>query len=221
MDMQGLVTEKDYTDAINLCKARAYHYQSIGWTQFAREDLISAGYEGICIAAQRFDPSKGTVKATKFTSYAYFWIEKYIREFIAKNKSIVSGSLSDCWCGRVPYAQSIDQYTNDNDSAGPDHNAWLSDHSNACSTIEQNELRQQQADLLAEMFSELHEIERTVLMLRMGIGTIDSQPLTIRDLAEAMDMSIGKVHSIVRAAQAKFDMIKTKYHQRANQLFEA
>ena len=44
-------------------------------------DLIQSGNEGLCTAAQRYDPAKGT----KFSSYAYFWIRKMVLASIPQN----------------------------------------------------------------------------------------------------------------------------------------
>lgn len=46
------------------------------WSAVPLEDLISAAYEGLVIAARRFDPKLGL----KFTTYAAGWIHRVIRD---------------------------------------------------------------------------------------------------------------------------------------------
>ncbi len=56
--------------------AKQYHIKSL-----ALSDLVSAGNEGLIIAAKRFDPSKGF----KFISYAVWWIRQSILKYINEN----------------------------------------------------------------------------------------------------------------------------------------
>jgi RNA polymerase primary sigma factor len=56
--------------------AKQYHIKSLSLS-----DLVSAGNEGLIIAAKRFDPSKGF----KFISYAVWWIRQSILKYINEN----------------------------------------------------------------------------------------------------------------------------------------
>lgn len=212
---QPIITEKDMADAINLCEATVTKYQQLGWTQFTRDELISAGYEGICEATVLFDPNKGTVKRTKFTSYAYFWIRKYIQEYIAKNKTMASGSISECYRGDVGYTQSIDAYATNPDTGGIDHLGYLACDSENIEEILSNQcLEQERKDLLAEMFSELSFEQSLVYKLYNGIGTVDGEPMTIREIASAMECSIGKVHGLIKSVTEELPSLQAKYAER-------
>lgn len=54
------------------------------------EDLVNEGNIGLINAANKFDPHKGW----KFISYAVWWIQKSILEYINKNSSMISMPLN-------------------------------------------------------------------------------------------------------------------------------
>ncbi len=58
-------------------------YQTKG---IKKQDLMQEGYLGLIEAAKRYDPSTGV----QFTSYASWWIRKYIREYIIRYGQTVS-----------------------------------------------------------------------------------------------------------------------------------
>jgi RNA polymerase sigma factor (sigma-70 family) len=59
--------------------ARRSKWQTaIAITSMTEEDLVSAGYLGLIKAGEKFDETKGT----KFSTYAVYWIENYIRREI-------------------------------------------------------------------------------------------------------------------------------------------
>lgn len=49
-----------------------------------RKDLIQEGFMGLCLAAQRFDPTQGT----KFITYAYHYVRGRCRYFVSRNAII-------------------------------------------------------------------------------------------------------------------------------------
>lgn len=54
-------------------------------TGISLDDLIQAGTEGIIVAAKKFDPNHGT----KFITYATFWIQAKINDFVRRNFNLV------------------------------------------------------------------------------------------------------------------------------------
>lgn len=58
-------------------------YQTKG---IKKQDLMQEGYLGLIEAAKRYDPCIGV----QFTSYASWWIRKYIREYIIRYGQTVS-----------------------------------------------------------------------------------------------------------------------------------
>jgi RNA polymerase sigma factor (sigma-70 family) len=210
--MNDNITSADLKEAMNIAKARAYHYQSIGWTMFSREELVSAANEGICEAMVRFEPTKGTVKDTKFTSYAYFWIEKYLKEYITKNKTMLNGTGGELWSGQVPYTRSIDALDcSDSNTAGSDHKDWLGTNVLPSSSIEASERSKNVSNLIAKIFMELDSLDRLCIQLHLGIGTIDSMPLSIRAIARQTCMTRTIVEQRLANAYAKMQECKCKY----------
>jgi RNA polymerase primary sigma factor len=53
---------------------------------YSLDDLISSGNEGLIIAAQKFDYTKGN----RFTSYAVWWIRSKILTFLSEHRNFIS-----------------------------------------------------------------------------------------------------------------------------------
>lgn len=213
--MNKYVTEADLRNAINMAKARVFHYQQIGWTMFSKDDLLSAANEGIAEALVRFEPSKGSVKETKFTSYAYFWIEKYLKEYITHNKTLLAGTSFELWTGAVPYAMSIDAYDDpDRDDASSDHKDWLGTSVSASANIEAIQRQKDINALLGQLFMHLEPAERLVMQLSLGIGTVYHEPMTIPEIAKATKQTKAAVELLMHNATMKMQDAKTKYKRR-------
>lgn len=54
-------------------------------------DLIGEGNLGIVHALQKYDPDK----ATRFATYASFWIRTYLTRYVRRNRSMVSSAIHD------------------------------------------------------------------------------------------------------------------------------
>lgn len=51
------------------------------YTSIPRDDLFQAACEGLCVAAQSYDPEKSTA----FSSYAFPWVKKYVLREMNQN----------------------------------------------------------------------------------------------------------------------------------------
>jgi RNA polymerase sigma factor (sigma-70 family) len=207
------VSMQDIDDTMNLAKARVFHYQQQGWTMFSKDELLSAAYEGISEAIIRFDPNKGSVKQTKFSSYAYFWIEKYIMEYITNNKSTLSGTAAEKWSGRLPYAESIEALDDrQSNRMGQDHYAWLG-FTDQRYSIDSKEAIEGMKNLFTKLFKELEPQERLCMQLSIGIGTISGAPMRVTEIARMTRMKTIEVTEILQVAMSKLQASSKKYER--------
>lgn len=183
----SIVSNEELMNAMSYAKARVWAHLSNGsWQMINRSDLLSAAYEGVTEALHRFEPKRGGVQETKFTSYAHFWIEKYIKEFIARNRTIVSSSLSDSFRGLTPYAYSID--IQDDDAPSQDHQIGLKQ--DCVDLVEQSECNQAKSKLVKLFLKKLDsDFDRTCLQLHFGIQTIDNKAKNIKEIAKLTQVS--------------------------------
>lgn len=192
------VSVKELTDAENLARARVFYFRSIGWYQFSTEELLSTAMAAVSEAICRFNPQLGTVKDTKFTSYAYFWIDKYLKEYITRNKTMLSGSLNEHWNNEIPYTQSYDAMQSDSDSPGIDHIQGIRDNEETAEEkmiSDDNKLRIH--ELVQTMLSTLDPVKSTCYKLSFGIGTISGEPMQPREIAKSLCMPIDEVLNVL------------------------
>jgi len=59
---------------------RLVHWMSrkYSWSDAEYEELVSSGMEGLLVAKERFDPSKGY----KFVTYATWWVRSYVQKAV-------------------------------------------------------------------------------------------------------------------------------------------
>lgn len=202
------VTRMELQDADNIAKARVNYFRQVGWTQFTPEELLSEARLGISIAIVRFNPARGSVKDTKFTSYAYFWINKYIQEYIARNKSMLSGTLAECWRDEMPYTSSYDQFAADSDTAGLDHMKSLRDISdNIDEQLDKVAIQSRCKRMFGMVMQMLDPMESLVFKLNNGIGTISGEPMQIREIARSTEISAARVEDILNSVREKLHTI--------------
>ena len=188
------VSYSEIKDAEDLARARVHYFRSLGWYQFSTEELFAEACYGISEAICRFNPGLGTVKDTKFTSYAYFWIDKRIQEYIARNKTMLSGNLSELWTNEVPYTQSFDAIAENPDNGGIDHIYGIRDNDdNAEESMIHADVSESIKNLVAELMSMLDPFESTCYRLSFGIGTVSGEPMQPKEIAKSMNTTIEEV----------------------------
>lgn len=55
-----------------------------------RDDLESSGYVGLMIALRNFDPVKARARGTRFSTYAYWWIRRYMLRQVIHDQLLIS-----------------------------------------------------------------------------------------------------------------------------------
>ena len=69
------MNEVNIQDHIALCHWIARRYV---WSKASYEDMVSSGMEGLAVAKERFDPSKGF----KFVTYATWYVRSYVQKVV-------------------------------------------------------------------------------------------------------------------------------------------
>jgi len=73
-EVEGLIISNlGFVDALAKKRVR-------DWSPVELDDLVQAGCVGLVEAARRYDSERGYEEGTKFTTYAYPWIHKYMVE---------------------------------------------------------------------------------------------------------------------------------------------
>ena len=74
-DCTLITKDEAMTEVAPIVRQLAAKYMGRG---LPREDLMQSGYEGALVAYRKFDPTRGV----KFTTYAYYWVEKYLQRAV-------------------------------------------------------------------------------------------------------------------------------------------
>jgi len=69
------MNEVKIEDYIRLCHWMAHRYR---WSQASMEDMVAGGIEGLAVAKERFDPSRGY----KFITYAHWYVRSYVQKVV-------------------------------------------------------------------------------------------------------------------------------------------
>ena len=69
------MSEVKIEDYIRLCHWMAHRYR---WSKAPMEDMVAGGIEGLAVAKERFDPSRGY----KFITYAHWYVRSYVQKVV-------------------------------------------------------------------------------------------------------------------------------------------
>ena len=156
-------------------------YQTKG---IKKQDLMQEGYLGLIEAAKRYDPCIGV----QFTSYASWWIRKYIREYIIRygqtvslpftNKDIFDHIIEDV--DAVLYEEDGDVIT---------FADCIADDTDTDAQWEQ----EQQFNRLHEVIQGLPTREQNIIRKRYGI---DCDAVPMKEVAKQIGLSYDRVKKI-------------------------
>lgn len=162
--------------------ARKYHQISRG--RYTLDELTSAAYHALCLAAQRFDPSRGFT----FKTYAMSWTECYLRRVHHTSCRVNGGRYRD-WGAVDPVMRRVAWPTDEDGHAldvfpAPEEN------------LDAAMLREQQRALI--LSAHLSPSERLVVA-----GKLDGK--SDADLADALGMSRSGVQAAWKRAKPKIE----------------
>lgn len=213
-DMLYQIGQDDLDNAMRMAQVKAVDFFKKGWgEQFSIEELISSAQMGVCEAMLRFNPTKGTIKHTKFTSYAFFWIRKYLQEYVTQHKTILSGTMGEKYEGLVPGTQSIDALNDkENDGPGQDHMSFMTSNVDIFEDFVEQEQRTQRKILFKQMIAELEPNEMLAYCLRYGIDTVTGLPMRDREIAKAMGIKVADAKALAdKADERMHGELREKY----------
>ncbi len=141
------------------------------------DDLFDEGVRGLMRAAETFDPARA-----KFSTYAVWWIRKYVRDMVADVASFRRKTVSlDAPVGDDDDASRIDFIADDISSDVFDLVA-----------------RRDECDRVAHLLSRLPDRDRRIVELRLGLH--GAQEHTLREISEQMGVSTQRVDILYKKA---------------------
>ena len=152
-----------------------YGFYHDGTGRALEEDLFQEGLHGLFLAARKYDPSRG-----KFSTYAYWWINKYVRN-----------AAKDI-CDRRRKTVSLDASVGNDDEDGDSLLDFCADET---PTAFENVARRDDWAHVAELLRGLTERERRIVELRFGLFGSAEHPL--REIGEEMGISVQRVHILL------------------------
>ena len=161
----------------------AFRYKNMG---VPLEDLQQESLLGLLAAAERYDPEKGA----KFSTYATYWIKKYVIEALEREKkqSLNATSLDsgyDIVFQMAEYPKAIKSY-------------------NLSVPFDKEESRQPPKQPAYELPGELPEQERIVLTYSLF------EKLTLQQIARLMQMTVERVKQLRGKALRRLGSISAK-----------
>lgn len=193
----SIVSKQEWQDAMKLAKTIAIGYQK-KWTNYTIQELYSVGCEGLCEAALRFEPKKGVVQDTKFTTYARPWIVKWVLLYCEYAKHTVSGTPRD-----VSKEFSIDYVTDD--GLDTEHKSWMSSSSdyNSDNEVKKQEHKTELSEILQFLLSKLDSLEIIVVQMYFGINTLNDKAYSVKEIAKELELRVYKAQEILNDALEK------------------
>ena len=147
-------------------------------------DLMQEGYIGLIEAARRYDPTTGV----QFTSYASWWVRKYMRGWMLNNSQIVrlSSKTKDYY---KPLTEDIETPLYEEEGDLIRYADILTDGT----TAETDLIRQEEHQWLRDMIEKLPAREQQIIRQIYGI---DCEAVPMREIAKQMGLSYDRVKKL-------------------------
>ena len=149
----------------------------------AMEDLISEGNLGLIHAFDKFDEKRGY----KFISYAVWWINFYIKDFIEKRKNTEEHEISNDELV-VPVFETAEKVDDDQEPLSA-----FSDMSNE-DDMDEQELNSEYKEIVNKLLDKLDFRERTIIKCCFGLD--DKKPMTLKECGGVLGLSQERVRQV-------------------------
>ena len=186
----GYATQQSWRYAHQYCDT----YANIKQLQ---EELEREGITGICVAADRFDASLGKA----FSTYATYWIRKYIFMYLNKFYKNMHESLDEksgiADDGSSSYDDECCFDADKRDDIDEGVDSIPSGSSSPADSLTRDEI----GDMLAKVLSVLNERERYIINKHFGMD--GGKPMTFKEIGDEMGVTAQRIFSIEKRCIAK------------------
>ena len=178
---------------IKLAFKLAYRYQN----NCDFEDVLSNALLGLQVASERFDFKRGN----QFTTFAFFWIKKYIIMFVKKElKQRTIGTEDD---QDLKFVLSLDSTFQDSDESFHEIASNELENLNEFEALQREDERKFIHQLINDFLS---DSEREILENRY----LNDQQMTFNDLANKMNQKVSKIKLLEKQAFEKLKFLIEK-----------
>lgn len=167
---------------LHLAKLHAKKYDH----KIELNDCISSGLYGATIATDIYiRKSTTTVQPAKLSTYAHFYIKKYIIEYCRNNMTILS-----CGPTKVREALSIAVFEGNRQLNKENGNSEFFDNCSDNAVLTEIEpTKMEEASYASEkLLQGLSTTQKNILVLAFGIATNDGQPLSSKQIAKKLNI---------------------------------
>lgn len=152
------------------------------------DDLLQAAYLGLIVAADKYIDTPYIGRPAKFSTFAYTWIKKYVKEEIRNQNSMYGGHIRDKEAAQ--YIYKIESHVNSENPNDVYDKVSTNDFSEI--KVIEHELKSFERDSRL-LFEPLTKKEKQMLFLAYGIDTPDDTIYSITEIANKMGVSKAKI----------------------------
>lgn len=201
--------DKLIVSVLPMVMAMARKYHNVARGNVLLDDLIQAGNLGACVAADRFvnTPIKKGKKEAKFSTVAYMWIFKYIRDEAWAGATVFGGSSKKAAFDAAQHTQTLRDTMTTGDGEEFSNNIWDDAAMNKLMNVKDMTIASEDVkefrNSSKKLFSILSKEEKRILFMAYGIDTPDNIVYAQKEIAKKLGLSESKVSRMIAAALRK------------------
>lgn len=180
---------------VKIAKQHASKYNS----KVEYNDCISSGLQGAIIATDIYiDKSSTEKQPAKLSTFAHFYITKYVLEYCREANSILS-------YGPTKWLHASKQIVmSGNETRKTEHKSdelfnTINDAAMQSTQQSINDVQHSHFSLVNELCSNLHESDKTILRLAYGLNNTATQ-YTTKEIAHKLNVSIAEIEQSLRSS---------------------